>query len=354
MKLRIAQVAPLYESVPPKLYGGTERVVSFLTEELVSRGHEVTLFASGDSETTANLIPVCERAIRLDTSCVDPLASHVIQLQMVQNLSRHFDIIHYHTDYLHFPVSRLVRTRHLTTLHGRLNIPELKRMYQFFPDMPVVSISLNQRKALPDVHWIGNVYHGLPKNLLRPNYSKGRYLAFLGRISREKGIENAIEIAKRAGIPLKIAAKVDKADREYFEYIKIQFDHPLIEYLGEIGEHEKAEFLGDAIALLFPIVWPEPFGLVMIEAMACGTPIIAYPNGSVPEIVQHGVNGFIVTNIREAVASIENIHAIDRGTCRQTFENRFTSASMALAYERAYQKRLRNIENRHDSKLLYV
>jgi glycosyltransferase involved in cell wall biosynthesis len=354
MKLRIAQVAPLYESVPPKLYGGTERVVSFLTEELVSRGHEVTLFASGDSETTANLIPVCERAIRLDTNCVDPLASHVIQLQMVQNFSRHFDIIHYHTDYLHFPVSRLVRTQHLTTLHGRLNIPELKRLYQFFPDMPVVSISLNQRKALPDAHWVGNVYHGLPENLLRPNYSKGRYLAFLGRISREKGVENAIEIAKRTGIPLKIAAKVDNADREYFEYIRIQFDHPLIEYLGEICEHEKTDFLGNAIALLFPIVWPEPFGLVMVEALACGTPIIAYPNGSVPEIVEHGVNGFIATNVGEAVASIENILAISRNTCRQTFEHRFTSRSMALAYESLYHKQLRNRENRHDSKLLYV
>jgi glycosyltransferase involved in cell wall biosynthesis len=339
-KFRIAQVAPLFESVPPKLYGGTERVVSFLTEELARQGHDVTLFASGDSLTTATLVPVCEKALRMDKGCVDSVAPHILQLQMVQDMSDNFDVIHYHTDYLHYPTSRLSNTPQLTTLHGRLDIPELKSLYEVFYDMPVVSISMSQRKPLPHLRWVGNVYHGLPVNLFRPDFNDGKYLAFLGRVSEEKGVDSAIAIAKQCGVPLKIAAKIDKGDRPYFEnHIRHLLDHPLIEFVGEIGEGEKNEFLGNALALLFPINWSEPFGLVMIEAMACGTPVVAFNRGSVPEVIENGVNGFVVSTENEAAMAVKNISSIKRQTCRARFDERFTAPTMAEAYARLYEER---------------
>jgi glycosyltransferase involved in cell wall biosynthesis len=348
-KLRIAQVAPLFESVPPKLYGGTERVVSFLTEELVKHNHEVTLFASGDSKTKATLVPVCEKSVRLDDCCVDSLAFHMLQLQMVMDMREHFDIIHYHTDYLHYPLSRLNKSTHITTLHGRLDIRELKPLYEVFDDMPVVSISMSQREPLSHINWVGNVHHGLPVDLYRPNYSTGKYLAFLGRISKEKGLDSAIEMAKLCGVPLKIAAKIDKADRDYYEqHIRRLMDHPLVEFVGEIGEHEKNDFLGNAIALLFPIKWSEPFGLVMIEAMACGTPVIAYKRGSVPEIIEDRENGFIVANEEEGAKAIENISSISRETCRTIFEERFSATIMAKAYANLYVQRLMSNDSQYN------
>jgi glycosyltransferase involved in cell wall biosynthesis len=336
--LRIAQVSPLYESVPPKLYGGTERVVSFLTEELVAQGHQVTLFASGDSITQARLVSACDKALRLNAECVDQVANHIAMLQMVLNEIENFDVIHYHIDYLHYPVSRLYPFPHITTLHGRLNISDLQPLYSLFDDMPVVSISHAQRKPLAGINWVGNVYHGLPATLFKPNFEEGKYLAFLGRVSPEKGIDRAIEIAIRSGIPLKIAAKIDKGDMVYFEqYIKKMLDHPLIEFLGEINENEKQEFLSNAIALLFPIDWPEPFGLVMIEALACGTPVIAYSNGSVPEIIEHGRSGFVVENQEQALKAVQNISLLERCECRIFFEERFTSDRMAKDYVNVYQ-----------------
>jgi glycosyltransferase involved in cell wall biosynthesis len=337
--LKIAQVAPLYESVPPKLYGGTERVVSYLTEELVTQGHDVTLFASGDSVTRARLIAACDSALRLNIDCVDQLASHIAMLQMVQEEIENFDVIHYHIDYLHYPLSKLYPFPHLTTLHGRLNISDLKNLYKLFNGMPVVSISMAQRNPLLNLNWVGNVYHGLPATLFKPNFKNENYLAFLGRISPEKGIDRAIELAVRSDIPLKIAAKVDKADKDYFEQrIKKMLDHPLVEFLGEIDEKEKETFLGNAIALAFPIDWPEPFGLVMIEAMACGTPVIAFRNGSVPEIIQHGRNGVIVDDLGQAVKAAKNISLIDRHECRICFEESFTSKRMAEDYVNVYRQ----------------
>lgn len=337
--LKIAQVAPLYESVPPKFYGGTERVVSFLTEELVLQGHEVTLFASGDSVTTARLVPVCERSLRLNPDCEDQLVHHIAMLQKVLDASNEFDLIHFHIDYLHFPLSKLMRLPHLTTLHGRLNITDLKPFYKLFSDMPVVSISYKQRQPLQDINWVGNVYHGLPENLFRPVYTNGKYLAFLGRMSKEKGVDVAIDIAIRSGLPLKIAAKVDKADQEYFDQnLKALLDHPLIEFIGEISENEKNEFLGNAIALVFPIQWIEPFGLVVIESLACGTPVVAFKNGSVPELIDHGVSGFVVNDAAEAVHAINNIGMLERKECRKAFEDRFTAARMAREYLKVYNR----------------
>jgi glycosyltransferase involved in cell wall biosynthesis len=351
--LRIAQVSPLYESVPPKTYGGTERVVSFLTEELVAQGHEVTLFASGDSVTKAKLISACDHALRLDNECVDHLANHIGMLQMVQNEIENFDVVHYHIDYLHFPLSKLYPFPHITTLHGRLNIGDLQRLYRLFSDMPVVSISQAQRMPLPMLNWVGNVYHGLPASLYRPSFEQGKYLAFLGRISPEKRVDRAIEIAIRSGIPLKIAAKIDKADEVYFENkIKKMFDHPLIEFLGEINEKDKQEFLGNAMALLFPIDWPEPFGLVMIEAMACGTPVIAYRNGSVSEIIHHGTNGFIVEDQKQAVKAVEKLSTIDRSDCRRVFEEYFTSERMAKDYVNVYRKMIRLDRSKKNAKFI--
>lgn len=338
-KLSIAQVAPLYESVPPKFYGGTERVVSNITEELVALGHNVTLFASGDSITRANLIPVCDQALRLSTHWEDPLAHHMIMLQRVLDMSEKFDVIHFHIDYLHFPLSKLMRLPHVTTLHGRLNLPDLKQLYDVFHDMPVISISNSQRKPLPNINWKGTVYHGLPEKLFAPMFQPGKYLAFLGRISQEKGVDSAIDIAIRSGIPLKIAAKIDPSDKIYFEtHIRKLLDHPLIEFIGEISEREKNQFLGNALALIFPINWEEPFGMVMIESMACGTPVVAYARGSVSEVIEHGVNGFLVDNPDDAVKAVQNIGLIDRRECRRTFDERFTARRMAMDYLNIYRK----------------
>lgn len=341
MKMRIAQVSPLYESVPPKYYGGTERVVSYLTEELVAQGHDVTLFASGDSVTKARLVAPCRRSLRLDKNCIDQLSHHLLMLEMVAQRAREFDIIHYHVDYLHFPLSRRLGRPQVTTLHGRLDIPDLVPLYREFRDMPVVSISNAQREPLPFANWQGTVYHGLPLDLYTFRPEPGRYLAFLGRISPEKRLDRAIRIALRTGLELKIAAKVDRVDKEYFEsVIKPLLKEPGIEYLGEIGEGEKDEFLGNALALLFPIDWPEPFGLVMIEALACGTPVIAYRRGSVPEVLEDGVTGFIVHGFEDAVRAVEEVHKIERARCRAVFEERFSARRMAQDYLAIYQNLL--------------
>jgi len=331
--VRIAQVAPLHESVPPKAYGGTERVVHYLTEALVALGHEVTLFASGDSQTSARLVPVRPRALRLDPDCQDRLPHHIVLLEKVIALAPAFDFIHFHVDYLHFPLSRRAGLRHVTTLHGRLDIPDLDPLYREFRQMPLVSISDAQRAPLPWANWRRTIYHGLPADLLRPGNGHGGYLAFLGRISPEKRVDRAIEIAQRVGLPLKIAAKVDTADRAYFdETIRPLLDDPRVELLGEIGEAEKNHFLGNAAALLFPIDWPEPFGLVMIEAMACGTPVIAFRGGSVDEVIDDGVTGFVVETIDAAVDAVTRLRALDRRRCRQVFEQRFTARRMAEDY----------------------
>ncbi|MBL1263314.1 glycosyltransferase family 4 protein [Methylomicrobium sp. RS1] len=336
--MRIAQVAPLSESVPPKLYGGTERVVSYLTEELVAMGHDVTLFASGDSVTSARLKPIVEQALRLDSRCVDSLAPHFLQLETVKRHWRKFDIIHFHTDYLHFPATRAHQLPSVTTLHGRLDIPELMPLYREFNEMPVVSISDHQRSPLPFANWLATVYNGIPADLFRFEPTPGRYLAFLGRISPEKRPDRAIDLAIRFGMQLKIAAKVDKADCEYYETkIKPLLKHPLVEYIGEINDAEKIEFLGGAYALLFPIDWPEPFGLVMIEAMACGTPVIAWRCGSVPEVMVDEVSGFIVDSEADALSALERIAALDRAVCRKAFEKRFTTRHMAEGYVAVYE-----------------
>ncbi len=337
--MKIAQVAPLYESVPPKYYGGTERVVSYLSEELLKQGHEVTLFASGDSVTKAHLIAPCRRSLRLDKHCVDQLAHHVLMLEMVFREPDRFDIIHFHIDYLHFLLSRRYKVPHLTTLHGRLDIPDLVPLYQEFRDMPVVSISNAQREPLPWLNWLGTVYHGLPEDLYNFREKPGDYLAFLGRIAPEKRVDRAIEIAKRIGMPIKIAAKVDKVDKDYFEdVVEPLLRNPLVEYVGEIGEGEKDEFLGNAYALLFPINWPEPFGLVMIEAMACGTPVIAYRRGSVPEVMEEGATGFIVQGLEDAIEAVHRIPTLSRKRCRQVFEERFSASRMARDYIALYQQ----------------
>ncbi len=338
--MRIAQISPLYESVPPKYYGGTERVVSYLTEELVELGHEVTLFASGDSVTKAKLVPVCHRSLRLDKNCVDQLAHHILMLELVFQKLSEFDILHFHIDYIHFPLVR--RNKHvstITTLHGRLDIPDLLPLYKEFKEIPLISISNSQRTPLSFANWQGTVYHGIPQDLYTFREKKGEYLAFLGRISPEKRVDTAIEIASTVGIPLKIAAKVDKVDKEYFDtVIRPLMNNPLIEYVGEIGDAEKNDFLGNAYALLFPIDWPEPFGLVMIEALACGTPVIARRRGSVPEVIEEGVTGFIVEDIKSATEAVKNIDSIDRKKCREVFEKRFTSNRMARDYVRIYKQ----------------
>jgi glycosyltransferase involved in cell wall biosynthesis len=337
--MRIAQVGPLYESVPPKLYGGTERIVSYLTEELVQQGHEVTLFASGDSVTAAHLVAACPEAIRLNKQCIDSLAHHVVMLEEVFQQANRFDIVHFHIDYLHFPLSSRHTLHQVTTLHGRLDIPDLIPLYQRFPTMPVVSISNSQRKPLEWINWQGTVYHGLPQSLYRFHEAPGKYLAFLGRISPEKRVDRAIEIAKRLGMELKIAAKVDPVDREYFHaIIKPLLNNSLVEYIGEITEVEKDDFLGHAYALLFPIDWQEPFGLVMIEAMATGTPVIAFPYGSVPEVLDNGVTGFIVKDSDEAVKVGDQVSSLSRLECRRKFEERFSASRMAKDYVAIYNR----------------
>lgn len=351
--MKIAQVAPLYESVPPKLYGGTERVVSNLTEALVSLGHEVTLFASGDSQTRAKLVATVDKSLRLDPDCIDPIAHHMVQLQEVIDRASQFDIIHFHTDYLHFPYSENLKTPHVTTLHGRLDIPDLQPVYNRFSNQPLVSISDDQRRPLPQGKFVNTVYHGIAPDLHQPGNGNGGYLAFLGRISPEKGLPRAIEIAIAVGKKLKIAAKIDKADQHYYETeIKHLLDHPLIEFIGEINEGQKCSFLGNALAFLFPINWCEPFGMVMIESMACGTPVIAHPMGSVREIIEPGKNGFLVNNLEEAVEAIESLKHFDRKKVRQSFDERFTSERMANDYLKVYAQLIQEKDLYHKMELL--
>ena len=338
--MRIAQVAPLYESCPPRFYGGTERVVAYLTEELVRLGHDVTLFASGDSVTSARLEAGCAGALRLDGRCRDPLVYHLAMLHRVRQRAVEFDILHFHTDYLHFPLFADSWANTLTTLHGRLDLPDLPLMMRSFPQMPLVSISDAQRRPMAWANWHATVHHGLPADLHRLRGGGGGYLAFLGRISCEKRVDRAVEIARRTGLPLRIAAKIDPADRAYFDGIASVLDDPLVEFVGEIGDADKGPFLGEAVALLFPIDWPEPFGLVLIEAMATGTPVIAFGHGSVPEIVEDGVTGFIVDSIEAAVAAVPRAAALARPTIRQRFEQRFTAERMARDYLALYRRLL--------------
>ena len=338
--MRIAQIAPLAESVPPRLYGGTERIVSYLTEELVRRGHEVTLFASGDSSTAARLVRCSPMALRLDEAVADALPHHMLMLDQLRQRHRQFDVLHFHTEIMQFPLLRLLSTPAVTTLHGRLDLPDLQPFYRRFPDLALVSISKSQREPLPPVRWMRTIHHGLPRSLLSFNPRPEGYLAFLGRISPEKRPDRAIEIASRAGLPLKIAAKVDKADSEYWREVVEPMVRrtPLVEYIGEISEGEKAEFLGNASALVFPIDWPEPFGLAMIKSMACGTPVIAFRCGSVPEVVDPGLTGFIVSSIEEAVAAAGHLEVLDRAMVRSTFERRFSVERMVGEYEEVYQE----------------
>jgi len=337
--MRIAQIAPLFERVPPKLYGGTERVVSYLTEELVRQGHEVTLFASGDSISTARLVACSDTALRLSPNVRDPVPYVIVLLDKVRQQASDFDILHFHTDMVHFPLAKNLGVPSVTTLHGRLDLPDLEPLYRAFSDQALVSISDYQRLPMPPVNWAGTVYHGLPRNLLpfvaRP---RGGYLAFLGRISPEKRPDRAIEIAARTGMQLKMAAKIDKIDQPYWDEVigPLVARSPHVEFIGEIDERQKAELLGNAAALLFPIDWPEPFGLVMIESMACGTPVIAFGCGSVPEIVDHGVTGFVVHTADEAVAAVENLATLERGLVRATFERRFSATRMADDYLEVY------------------
>jgi len=337
--LRIAQIAPLYESVPPKLYGGTERIVAYLTEELARRGHEVTLFAAGDSIVNAPLKAGWPHSLRL--TGLDHLGPvfHLPMLSQVYDNAKRFDVIHSHVDCLSFPLARTTGVPTVSTLHGRLDIEELLPVYRTYTDLPMVSISNDQRAPLPELNWVGTVYHGLPPDLLKFQSESGKYLAFLGRIAPEKRPDLAIQIARRSGVPLKIAAKVDRADKEYFDnIIKPLLSGSGVEFIGEINETEKQDFLGGALALLFPVDWPEPFGLVMIEALACGTPVIARPCGSVPEVLRDGVTGYIGSSVDELVAAVKNIHHISRRACREEFDRRFTAGVMAGNYERIYSE----------------
>jgi glycosyltransferase involved in cell wall biosynthesis len=338
--MRIAQVAPLTEAVPPRLYGGTERVVHWLTEELVTLGHEVTLFASGDSQTSATLDATWPKALRLDGSVRDPNALHIVMLERVRQKcdDEQFDLLHFHLDYYPFSLFSRQPTPFLTTLHGRLDLPEHQPVFTTFSSVPVISISDAQRRPVPQANWVRTVHHGLPERLLTPQPLRPEYLAVLGRIAPEKGVDRAIRIASRCGIPLKIAAKVDRADQDYYDEVirPLIADNSLVEYIGEITDREKSDFLSGAIALLVPIDWPEPFGLVMIEAMACGTPVIAYNRGSVAEIVDHGLTGFVVDNEASAVAAVGRVSSLSRTAVRQQFETRFTSRRMALDYLAAY------------------
>jgi glycosyltransferase involved in cell wall biosynthesis len=336
-RLRIAQVAPLYESVPPKLYGGTERVVAYLSEELSRRGHEVTLFAAGDSTAAATIETTHPKSLRATGMVPWGNSLHLPMLSEVFDHAERFDVIHCHLDYWSFPFARRVKTPTVTTLHGRLDIPELLDVYRYYSEASVVSISDAQREPLPELNWVGTVHHGLPADQLTFHSGRGKYLAFLGRIAPEKRPDLAIEIARRAGIPLKIAAKVDVVDQEYFDSkIRPLLKTEGVEFIGEIGEREKSDFLGNAIALLFPVDWPEPFGLVMIEALACGTPVIARPCGSVPEVLRHGVTGLMASGVDDLVQAVRAIPSISRQRCREEFEARFTANVMAANYEQIY------------------
>ncbi|NPU66801.1 glycosyltransferase family 4 protein [Bradyrhizobium sp. 83012] len=348
--MRIAQVAPLTEAVPPKLYGGTERVVHWLTEELVALGHDVTLFASGDSQTSAKLSPTWPKALRLDGSVRDPNALHMVMLESVRQKcdDEEFDILHFHLDYYPFSLFHRQPTPFLTTLHGRLDLPEHQPVFSIFKDVPIISISDAQRRPVPNANWVRTVLHGLPEQLLMPQPVTPSYLAVLGRIAPEKGVDRAINIAMRCGIPLKIAAKVDRADQDYFDQLisPLIRGNPLVEYIGEIGDHEKPEFLSGALGLLLPIAWPEPFGLVMIESMACGTPVIAYNRGSVPEVIDDGVTGFVVEDELSAVAAVSRLRDLSRAGVRERFEQRFTARRMALDYLAAYRRLIERAEPR--------
>jgi len=345
--MRIAQIAPLYERVPPRLYGGTERVVSYLSEELVRLGHDVTLFASGDSKTSARLVRCCEMALRLNPAVRDGVPYHMIMLDEVLRRIDEFDVLHFHIDVLHAPLVHDLAGRTLTTLHGRLDLPDLVPFYAAFKHLPLASISNSQRKYLGDVNWMGTIHHGLPRDLLPFQPNPESYLAFLGRIAPEKRPDRAIKIAARSGMPLKIAAKVDRVDQAYWEQKigPMVEAHPNIEFLGEIGDADKARLLGGAAALLFPIDWPEPFGLVMIEAMACGTPVVAYRCGSVPEVIEENVTGFVVGAIDEAVVAVRRAMELDRARIRAEFERRFTAERMARDYVDLY-RRLRDPRGR--------
>jgi glycosyltransferase involved in cell wall biosynthesis len=334
----IAQIAPLVEAVPPKFYGGTERVIHWLTEELVALGHDVTLFASGDSITSARLEAVWPRALRLDGSVRDPNALHMTMLERVRQQANEFDFLHFHLDYYPFSLFCRQPVPFITTLHGRLDLPEHEPVFATFHTQPVISISDSQRRPVPHANWIRTIYHGLPRELLMPVAATPHYFAFLGRIAPEKGIDRAISIARRCGVPLRIAAKIDKIDREYFSAkIRPQLDGRNVEYIGEITDHEKSEFLSGAVALLDPIDWPEPFGIVMIEAMACGTPVIAFNRGSIPEVIDEGLTGFIVEDEEGAIGAFNRLSLLSREKIRYRFEQRFTARRMALEYLSVYR-----------------
>lgn len=336
--MRIAQIGPLTEAIPPKLYGGTERVISWLTEELVAMGQDVTLFASGDSRTSAKLEPVWPRALRLDDTVRDGNALHMAMLENIYHRAGEFDVLHFHLDYYPFSLFSRQDTPFVTTLHGRLDLPEHQVVFKNFPRAPLISISNDQRRPIADAPWLGTIYHGLPQGSLMPQPMKPEYLAFMGRIAPEKAADQAIEIACQCGLPLKIAAKVDPVDRNYFaEKIEPLLSRRNVEFIGEIGDDEKSAFLSGAMALLVPMAWNEPFGLVMIEAMACGTPVIAYNRGSVPEIVENGSTGFVVEDVADAVAAVDRLPTLSRKHIRQRFEERFTSRRMAQDYLAVYQ-----------------
>jgi glycosyltransferase involved in cell wall biosynthesis len=340
--MKIAQVAPLIESVPPRLYGGTERIVSYLTEELVRLGHDVTLFASGDSITSAELAPCCTRGLRSDLTVRDIIPHFMLMIDKVRERAEQFDILHFHLDLFHFPLFRSLAARTLTTLHGRQDLSDLKPFYSRFDEMPLISISNDQRKPLPHANFVATIHHGIPAGLHRPSFAHGGYLAFLGRICSEKRPDRAIRIARAAGIPLKIAAKVDKGDEDYFRNdILPLIEGPGVEFVGEINEREKTKFLGEAAALLFPVDWPEPFGLVMIEAMACGTPVLAFRCGSVAEVIEDGLTGKVVNSEVEAIAALPEILSYDRRAVRRRFEERFTAARMAKDYVGSYRRLLK-------------
>jgi glycosyltransferase involved in cell wall biosynthesis len=344
--MKIAQIAPLIESVPPRLYGGTERIVSYLTEELVVLGHDVTLFASGQSITSARLVPCCPEALRQNPMARGHIPYHLLMLAKVRSMASQFDVLHFHIDQLHFPIFRDLAHRTLTTLHGRQDLPDLKHLYEGFPEMPLVSISNAQRGPIPNANFKGTVLHGIPRDLLTPTINpRGGYLAFLGRIAPEKRVDRAIAIARAVGLPIKIAAKVDRVDEEFFQReIKALLNLPGVEFVGEIDERRKCKFLGEARALLFPIDWPEPFGLVMIEAMACGTPVLAFGRGSVPEVIEEGITGHIVDSREEAICKIGETLSLNRSRIRRRFEERFSAARMAQDYLKIYQQLISKLD----------
>ena len=351
--MRIAQIAPLAESVPPKLYGGTERVVSWLVEELVELGHDVTLFASGDSKTRATLVPICPQALRLSRPRPEPIAAQAALLESVALQAAEFDVIHAHIDWLHLPLLSRLGTPFVTTLHGRLDLPGLSDVVSQFPQAPFVSISNSQRKPLPSARWLGTVYHGLPVQSLQPSFEKGSYLAFLGRLTAEKGPEAAIRIARSAGLPLHIAAKLPRTEKAYFkEVLESEIDGQQVKLIGEVNDKTKQQFLAEAVALLFPIDWPEPFGLVMIEAMACGTPVIAFRSGSVPEVIDDGITGFIVMDEAEAVQAVKRVEDIDRRAIRRRFEQRFSAKRMAQDYVQHYKTLIGNTFAHQEDEIL--